>query len=66
MLKALKRVLSLTLAILMVLGAFTACGNNANTQETTEPVATEDPAEAKVLNCAKMANRKIRILNCMI
>ena len=45
--KNLKRVLALTLSVLMILGCLTACGGG-DAQET-EPVATEDPEEAKTL-----------------
>ena len=44
-----KRFLALTLAVLMVLGAFTACGNKAEPVETTESQPTEPAEEAKVL-----------------
>ena len=36
-----KRLLTLTLAMLMILGMFAACGNTTTPQATTEPVQTE-------------------------
>lgn len=43
-----KKFLSLFLAILMVLGMLAGC-QNGGSGETTEPVSTEDPVEAKTL-----------------
>ena len=45
--KTWKRILALMLSVLMILGCFTACGGGEAQQ--TEPVATEDPEEAKAL-----------------
>ena len=44
----LKKFFALSLAVLMLLGCFTACGN-AEPAETTEPKVTEPAEEAKVL-----------------
>lgn len=44
-----KKFLSLFLAILMVLGMLAGCQNGGESETTTEPVATEDPEEAKTL-----------------
>lgn len=44
-----KKILALCLALLMVLSCFAACSNNGGQTETTAPVATESPEEAKVL-----------------
>ena len=45
-----KRVLTLSLAVLLVLGAFAGCGNTDDAPATTtEPVVTQPPEEAKVL-----------------
>lgn len=46
--KTWKRILALTLSVLMVLGCFTACGGGEE-QKGTEPVVTEPAEEAKVL-----------------
>ena len=43
-----KKIIALCLVAVLTLGCFAACGNSEQT-ETTAPVATEDPAEAKVL-----------------
>ncbi len=45
-----KRILTLSLAVLLVLGTFAGCGNMDDTPvTTTEPVVTQPPEEAKVL-----------------
>lgn len=44
-----KKVLTLCLAMLMVLGCFAACGSTQESNETTEPLATQNPEEAKTL-----------------
>ena len=45
-----KRVLSLSLAVLLVLGVFAGCGNSDKPADTTEvQTATQPPEEAKVL-----------------
>ena len=48
MYKLWKRLLALSLCIVMVLGVLTACGGETAKPETT-PAATESTAEAKVL-----------------
>ena len=47
----LKKMICLTLAMLLLVGCFTGCGNQTpgETTPTTEPVATQSPEEAKVL-----------------
>lgn len=45
--KTWKRILALMLSVLMILCCFTACGDGE--AQETEPVATEDPEEAKAL-----------------
>lgn len=47
--KTWKRILSLTLAMLMLLGTMTACGKTEDVEENKEPTVTESPEEAKVL-----------------
>ena len=49
-----KRILSLSLSILLVLSVFSACGGEASTP--TEPQVTEDPEEAKVLRVLNLGN----------
>lgn len=49
-----KRILSLSLSILLVLSVFSACGGEAGTP--TEPQVTEDPEEAKVLRVLTLGN----------
>jgi len=44
-----KKLISLSLAVLMLLGTLTACGKTENVEDTKDPVVTEDPEEAKVL-----------------
>ncbi len=44
-----KRVLALSLSLLMVHGAFAACGAKEAAEPTTVPTPTEDPEEARVL-----------------
>ena len=44
-----KKIISLSLAVLMLLGTLTACGKTENVEDTKDPVVTEDPEEAKVL-----------------
>ena len=44
-----KRILALSLSLLMVPGAFAACGAKEAAESTTVPTPTEDPEEAKVL-----------------
>lgn len=44
-----KKIISLSLAIMMILGTLTACGTKENVEETKDPVVTESPEEAKVL-----------------
>ena len=47
--KTFKKLVSLTLAVIMILGTMTACGKTENVEENKEPVVTESPEEAKVL-----------------
>ena len=44
-----KKILALCLSVLMLAGCFAACGNTQEQKETTEPVVTEPPEEAKTL-----------------
>ena len=44
-----KKILSLILCALLVLGMFTACGNDGGAPETTQPAPTEPAEEAKIL-----------------
>lgn len=64
--KTWKRILALTLSILMILGCFTACGGGEE-QKETEPVVTEDPVEAKTLKVLtlghSLAVNSTRMLN---
>ena len=63
--KTWKRILALTLSVLMILGCFTACGGGE--QKETEPVVTEDPVEAKTLKVLtlghSLAVNSTRMLN---
>ena len=47
--KAWKRILALSLAMLMLLGTLVACSKTEDVEETKEPTVTESPEEAKVL-----------------
>jgi len=47
--KTWKKLVSLTMALLMLCGTVTACGNTKDTDKQKEPVAQETPEEAKVL-----------------
>lgn len=55
MIKTWKRILALSLSVLLVLGAFSACGNKVEKEnaeasvQVTEPKVTEPPEEAKTL-----------------
>ena len=49
MLRIYRKLLSLCLCPLMLMGAFSACGNTAKPVETTQPIPTEPAEEAKVL-----------------
>ena len=44
-----KKLIALSLAMLMILGTLTACGTTGKEDDTKKPVATESPEEAKVL-----------------
>ena len=52
----LKKILALCLAAVLILGCFTACGNQGGQTETTAPVATENPEEAKVLKVLSLGH----------
>lgn len=47
--KAWKRIISLMMVVLMLLGTMTACGTKEDTNEKQDPVVQESPEEAKVL-----------------
>ncbi len=63
--KTWKRILALALSVLMILGCFTACGGG-ETQETTAPVATEDPEEAKALKVLTIGHSLSNDANYML
>ncbi len=63
--KTWKRIFALTLSILMIVGCFTACGGG-EAQETTAPVATEDPAEAKALKVLTIGHSLSNDANYML
>lgn len=62
-----KKMFSLCLVAVLILGCFTACGGNGGQTETTAPVATENPEEAKVLKVLtlghSLSNDAGRMLN---
>lgn len=60
-----RRVLALTLSVLLLLGCLTACGGGGE-QETTAPVATEDPAEAKALKVLTIGHSLSNDANFML
>ena len=47
--KTWKKLIALSLAMVMALGTLTACGKTENVEETKDPVIEESPEEAKVL-----------------
>jgi hypothetical protein len=61
----LKKVLALVLSVLLLLGCLTACGGG-EAQETTAPVATEDPAEAKALKVLTIGHSLSNDANYML
>lgn len=65
--KTWKRILALTLSLLMILSCFTACGGGGEEQKETEPAVTESPEEAKVLKVLtlghSLAVNSTRMLN---
>ena len=61
----LKRLLTLTLAILLTLGMFSGCGTAAP-EETTKPAATEPEEEAKILKILTLGSSSSVDSNHMI